>query len=76
MELIFTYGEFLWIPEDLVSQIHSPQTHVGASGIFSDLLRSVYMLEREREREREREIERERETCGKQWEATAPIHPW
>ena len=55
MELIFTCGEFLWITEDPVSQIHSPRPHVGAPGIFSDLLKSVHMLKRERERERERE---------------------
>ena len=33
----------------VVSQIHSPHLHVGAPGIFSDLLRSVQMLKRERE---------------------------
>ena len=48
MELIFTCGEFLWIPEDPVSQIHSPRPHVGAPGTFSDLLRSVHMLNQER----------------------------
>ena len=31
----------------VVSQIHSPHLHVGAPGIFSDLLRSVQMLKRE-----------------------------
>ena len=40
-------GEFRWSPEGPVSQIHSPDLHVGASGIFSDLLRSVQMLKRE-----------------------------
>ena len=30
-----------------VSQIHSHDLHVGARGIFSDLLRSVQMLNRE-----------------------------
>ena len=54
MELIFTCGEFLWIPEDPVRQIHSPHPHVGALGIFSDLIRSVHMIKRERDRERER----------------------
>ena len=48
MEPIFnTCGEFLWSPEGPVSQIHSPHLHVGAPGIFSDLLRSVQMLKRE-----------------------------
>ena len=30
-----------------VSKIHSPHLHVGAPGIFSELLRSVQMLKRE-----------------------------
>ena len=30
-----------------VGQIHSPQLHIGAPGIFSGLLRSVQMLKRE-----------------------------
>ena len=47
MELIFTCGEFLCISEDPVGQIHAPRPHVGAPGIFSDLLRSVLMLKRE-----------------------------
>ena len=48
MELIFIlYGEFRWSPEGPVSQIHSPHFHIGTSGIFSDLLRSVQMLKRE-----------------------------
>ena len=50
MELIF--NPLWWIsvkPEGPVSQIHSPHLLVGAPGIFSDLLRSVQMLERERE---------------------------
>ena len=48
MELIFNYcGEFQWSPEGPVSQIHSPHLHIGASGIFSGLLRSVQMLKRE-----------------------------
>ena len=47
MELIFnSCGEFLWSPECPVSQILSPQLHVGAPGIFSDFLRSVQMLKR------------------------------
>ena len=54
MELIFNIcDEFRWNPEGSVSQIHSPHLHVGAAGIFSNLLRSVLMLKRERERERE-----------------------
>ena len=40
-------GEFRWIPEGPVSQIHSTHSHDGAPGIFSDLLRSVQMLKRE-----------------------------
>ena len=48
MELIFNpCAEFRWSPEDPVSQIHSPQLHVAAPGIFSDLLRFVQMLKRE-----------------------------
>ena len=38
------FGE---VPDDPVSQIHSPHLHVGAPGIFSELLRSVQMLKRE-----------------------------
>ena len=41
-------GEFRWSPEGPVSQIHSPHLHVGAPGIFSDLLRSVQILKRAR----------------------------
>ena len=42
MELMFNAcGEFRWSPNGPVSQIHSPHLNVGASGIFSDLLRSV-----------------------------------
>ena len=33
--------------EGPISQIHSPHLHAGATGIFSDLLRSVQMLRRE-----------------------------
>ena len=40
-------GEFRWSPEGPVSQIHSPHLLVGASGIFSDNLRFVYMVKRE-----------------------------
>ena len=48
MELIFNLiGEFRWIPEGPVNQIHSPHLHVGASGIFSDLLKPAQMLKRE-----------------------------
>ena len=48
MELIFnTSGEFRWNPEGSVSQIHSPHLHIGAPGIFSDLLRSVQMQKSE-----------------------------
>ena len=48
MELIFNpCGEFLRSLEGPVSQIHSPHLHVGAPGIFSDLLRFVQMLNRE-----------------------------
>ena len=53
MELIFNpCGEFRVSPEGPVSQIHSPHLHVGAPGIFSDLLRSVEMLQREWRAER------------------------
>ena len=45
MELILNpYGKFQWSLEGPVSQIHSPHLHVGAPGIFSDLLWSVQML--------------------------------
>ena len=48
MELIFnSCGEFRWSSKVPVSQIHSPNLHVGAPGIFSDLLRFVQMLKRE-----------------------------
>ena len=48
-ELIYSpYGEFRWSPEGPVSQIHTPHLHIGAPGIFSDLLRSVQRLKRER----------------------------
>ena len=40
-------GEFRWSPEGPFSQIHTPHLHVGAPGIFSDLLRSVQVLKRE-----------------------------
>ena len=63
-ELIFNpFGEFRLNQDGPVRQIHSPHLHVGAHGILSHLLRSFQMLKRERER------------CGKQREATAPIHP-
>ena len=48
MELIFNpRGKFRWSPEGPVSQIHSPYLHAGCLGIFSDLLRSDQMLNRE-----------------------------
>ena len=48
MELIFNpCGEFRWSAEGPVNQIHSLHLLVGASGIFSDLLRFVQMLKRE-----------------------------
>ena len=48
MEPIFNpCGEFRLSPEGPVSQIHSPHIQVRASGIFSDLVRSVQMLKRE-----------------------------
>ena len=48
MELVFNpCGEFRLSPEGPVNQIHSPHLHIGAPGIFSDLLRSVQMLKRE-----------------------------
>ena len=48
MELIFNpCGEFQGSAEGPVSQIHSPHLHAGASGILSDLLRSVQILKRE-----------------------------
>ena len=40
-------GEFRWSPEGPGSQIHSPHHHVGAPGIFLDLLRSFQMLKGE-----------------------------
>ena len=47
MELIFKlYSEFR-SPEGPVIQINSPDLHVGAPGILSDLLRSVQRLKRE-----------------------------
>ena len=45
-------------PEGRVSQIHSPHLHVGASGILSDLLRSVQMLKREWDAESNRKLPR------------------
>ena len=48
LELIFnSCCKFRWSPEGPVSQIHSPHLHVGAPGMFADLLRSVQMLKRE-----------------------------
>ena len=42
-----TCGEFRWSSEGPVSQTHFPHLHVGAPGIFSDLLRTVRILNRE-----------------------------
>ena len=48
MELIFNpCSEFRWSPEGPIGQIHFLHLHDGTPGIFSDLLRSVYMLKRE-----------------------------
>ena len=48
MELIFNpCGEFRCSPEGPVIQIHSPHLHIGVPGIFSDIVRSVQMLNRE-----------------------------
>ena len=45
MELLFNLcGEFRLSPEGPVSQVHSPHLHIGALGIFSDLLRPAQML--------------------------------
>ena len=61
MELIFnSCSEFRLSPEGPVSQIHCPHLHAGTTGFFSDLSRSVQMLKRV--------------GCGKQREASAPIH--
>ena len=40
-------GEYQCSPDGPVSQIHSPHLHAGAPVIFSDLLRSVQMLNRD-----------------------------
>ena len=48
MELIFNpSGKFRRSPEGPVSQIHSHHLQAGDTGIFSALLRSVQMLNRE-----------------------------
>ena len=48
MKLIFNpCCEFRWSLEGPVNQILSPHLHVGALGIFSDLLRYIQMLKRE-----------------------------
>ena len=48
MELIFNpCGELQWNPEGTVNQIHCSHLHAGGPGIFSDLLWSFQMLERE-----------------------------
>ena len=47
MELIFNPCDEFWLSlEGPVSQIHSAYLHIGATGIFSDLLKSVQMLKR------------------------------
>ena len=53
MELIFNpCGEFRSIPEGTVSHTHSPHLHVGAPGMFTDLLKSVQMLKTEWDEEK------------------------
>ena len=48
MELIFNpVVNFSQVQRVPINQIHSPHLHVGAPGIFSDLIRSVQMLKRE-----------------------------
>ena len=65
MEMIFNpHGEFRWSPDP--NPLSSPPRWCPWD--LSDFLRSVQMLKRERERERERV------GCGKQREATVPIH--
>ena len=62
MEQIYNpCGEFRWSPDGPVSQIHSPQLHVGAPGIF---FRSFKVCP----------DAKERLGCGNQRETTAPIH--
>ena len=57
MELIFNplvnFGE---VRRAQLNQIHSPHLHVGAPGIFSDLLRSVQMLKGESGEESNRKL--------------------
>ena len=48
MKLIFGHcGKFRRSPEGSIGQIHSPHLHDGGPGIYSDLVRSVQMLNRE-----------------------------
>ena len=54
-----------WISvKPAVRQIHSPHLHADAPGNFSDLLKSVQMLNRERERERGEERRGVRKATG------------
>ena len=62
MGLIFNpCGEFRWSPEGSISQIHSPQLHVGTPGIF---FRSFKVCS----------DAIERMGCEKQRETTVPTH--
>ena len=45
---IIPSDEFRWSTQGPGRQIHSLHLHVGAPGIFSDLLRSAHMLKRDR----------------------------
>ena len=57
MEQIFNpCSEFRWSREGPVRQIHCPHLHIGAPGIFSDLLRSVQMLKREWDAENNKKL--------------------
>ena len=44
---IWPSGEFRGSSDGPVSQTHSPYFHVGAPGIFLDLLKSVQMLKKQ-----------------------------
>ena len=59
-----------------LSKIHSPHLYVGAPGIFSGLLRSVQMLERERERERERVALRKATGSYRTYSSLVKLQPW
>ena len=41
---IYPCGEFRWSPEGQASQIHSPHFNCSVPGIFSDILKSIEML--------------------------------